>query len=270
MDSKLSNNNYKVYKHTCPNGKVYIGMTKCNPLERWGNGFGYESQTYFWRAIVKYGWINIKHEVLYENLSKQEAEEMEIKLIKEYNSQDINYGYNIDLGCQHITSKEVRDKLAVYNKGKKWSERRRLSYIEYVERHQGRTVYKYTRDGKFITSFKNVTLAARDALIPVETMRTYLHNNRVPEKFEYVYSYYEFSKPVYKGYNERAWNRAAVDMYDLSLNFIKTFNSIADAIREIGLKSGKHISDVCKGKRLSCNGYVWRYHNENTNNKNTK
>lgn len=269
MDSKLSDNNYKVYKHTCPNGKVYIGITKCNPLERWGNGFGYESQTYFFRAIVKYGWINIKHEILYDNLSEQEAKKLEIQLIKEYNSQDINYGYNIDLGCIHVVSKKCREAISNSKKGKKWSERQRLGHLEYIERHKGRTVYKYTRDGELITSFRNVSLAARDAGIPTETLRTYLHNNRVPEKFNCIYSYYEFSNPVYIGYKDRKWNKLAVDMFDMSLNYVRTFDSIADAERMLG-SSGRHISDVCKGKRLSCKGYIWRYHDENTDNKNTK
>ena len=33
--------NFIVYKHTSPNGKVYIGITKQNPKQRWGNGSGY-------------------------------------------------------------------------------------------------------------------------------------------------------------------------------------------------------------------------------------
>lgn len=269
MDSE-SLNNYILYKHTCPNGKVYIGITKQNPILRWSNGFGYESQTYFFRAIVKYGWINIKHEILYDNLSEQEAKKLEIQLIKEYNSQDINYGYNIDLGCIHIVSEECRKLASASKKGKRWSERRRLSHLKYIERHRGRTVYKYTREGELVTSFKNVSLAAKDAGVPVETLRSCLYNNRVPKKYKYVYSYYEFSMPEYTEYKDRKWNKLAVDMFDLSLNYIRTFNSIAEAGRVLGGSSNKHISDVCKGKRLSCKGYIWRYHDENTNNKNTK
>jgi len=267
MDTKSLDNNYKVYKHTCPNGKVYIGITCQNPLTRWAGGFGYETQIYFWRAIIKYGWLNIEHEILYDNLSEDEAKEIEIRLIKEYNSQDINCGYNIDLGYDHLKSKEVREKAAAARKGKKWSEKQRIGYLEYIERHQGRIVYKYTREGELLQTFNNVTLAARDAGIPIETLRTYLHNNRVPEKMKYVYSYFEFSKPVYKGYKERCWNKAAVDMFDMSLNYVRTFDSISEAGRFLGSNSTKHISDVCKGKRLSSNGYIWRYHNEDKDNK---
>ena len=266
MSSQLSTNDYKVYKHTCPNGKVYIGITHRNPLTRWAGGFGYETQAYFWRAIVKYGWINIQHEILYDNLSEEEAKEIEIRLIKEYNSQDINCGYNIDLGYDHLQSKESRKKRAEAKIGKKWSERRRVAHLKYVEHHVGRTVYKYDKEGNLLDTFKNVSLAARDAGVPTETLRNYLHQY-VPKSWKYVYTYGDFFKPTFTEYKDRAWNKAAVDMYDMSLNYIRTFESIADAGRFLGYKGSGHISDVCKGKRLSFKEYIWRYHNETQDNK---
>ena len=43
-----SKNNYIVYKHTAPNGKVYIGITGFDPEYRWlNNGRGYKNQTTF-------------------------------------------------------------------------------------------------------------------------------------------------------------------------------------------------------------------------------
>ena len=64
---------YTVYKHTCPNGKVYIGITKQKPERRWGiNGRGYKENEYFYRAIQKYGWQNIKHEIIAEGLTEEE------------------------------------------------------------------------------------------------------------------------------------------------------------------------------------------------------
>jgi predicted GIY-YIG superfamily endonuclease len=77
---------YKVYKHSCPNGKVYIGITSLSLNNRWRNGEGYKRSKLFYRAIKKYGWENIKHEILFEDLSKEQAEAKEIELIKLYNS----------------------------------------------------------------------------------------------------------------------------------------------------------------------------------------
>lgn len=73
---------YSVYKHTLPDSKVYIGITSVPPEERWDNGFGYEQQSKFFREIVKYGWNNIKHEVLATCLSEKDARNMEKDLIE--------------------------------------------------------------------------------------------------------------------------------------------------------------------------------------------
>lgn len=57
--------NFIVYKHTTPSQKIYIGITSMSTSKRWGHkGYGYRNQPYFYRAILKYGWDNIKHEVL--------------------------------------------------------------------------------------------------------------------------------------------------------------------------------------------------------------
>ena len=60
-----------VYKHTSPSNKVYIGITKRNPIKRWQGGKGYINNTYFFRAILKYGWNNFQHEILYSELSEK-------------------------------------------------------------------------------------------------------------------------------------------------------------------------------------------------------
>ena len=53
---------YTVYKHTFPNNKVYIGITSQSVSRRWRNGEGYRNkQQLIYRAILKYGWDNIKH-----------------------------------------------------------------------------------------------------------------------------------------------------------------------------------------------------------------
>lgn len=90
---------YTVYKHTCPNSKVYIGITQQVAEKRWLNGNGYKKQI-FYRAIKKYGWDNIKHEILYSNISEKEAKEKEIELISKYNSTNPKYGYNLVKGGQ--------------------------------------------------------------------------------------------------------------------------------------------------------------------------
>ena len=92
-----NSNTYSVYMHTDPNGKRYIGITKQKPEDRWNDGFGYATNKdqRFFDAIRSIGWNNFTHEVLETNLSKQDAQQIELDLVKKYNTLDDNYGYNI-------------------------------------------------------------------------------------------------------------------------------------------------------------------------------
>lgn len=112
--------NYNVYIHIFPNSKVYIGITSQKPKRRWNNGQGYKNNQYMTNAIMKYGWDNVIHKILYTNLKKEEAEEIEIKLIKEYKADNKRYGYNIEYGGCHNgkTSEITRKRISKANKGK--------------------------------------------------------------------------------------------------------------------------------------------------------
>ena len=112
---------YKVYKHTFPNSKVYIGITCQEPNDRWLNGKGYRHNAYMVNAIQKYGWDNIKHEVLFDNLTKEQAEEKEIELIALFNSNRREYGYNIESGGHYagVMADETKIKISKSSKGRK-------------------------------------------------------------------------------------------------------------------------------------------------------
>ena len=90
-------NNYSVYIHKNKiNGKVYVGLTKQKPENRWRFGMGYKTQPKFFRAILKYGWDNFEHIIIYTGLTEYEASKKEKELIIKYDS--YNNGYNADLG----------------------------------------------------------------------------------------------------------------------------------------------------------------------------
>ena len=115
--------------HTFPNNKKYIGVAIKNDdetpeqacLRRWGhNGEGYNTQR-VGRAIKKYGWENVKHEILFECISEEEVDDLEISLIQKYDCQiDNGNGYNIDFGGKHrIVSDHTRKKLSKALSGEK-------------------------------------------------------------------------------------------------------------------------------------------------------
>ena len=86
---------YCVYRHVFPNGKSYIGISK-DAQKRWNYGNGYNTQPKISRAIHKYGWANVKHEMLAERLTKELAQQLEKHYIAEYDS--IRNGYNTSIG----------------------------------------------------------------------------------------------------------------------------------------------------------------------------
>lgn len=86
MTYQMQDKRYYLYRHITPSGKVYIGITCQKPENRWNNGRGYFNaiKTPFKSSIMKYGWENIKHEVLFSNLTKERAKNLEIELIRHY------------------------------------------------------------------------------------------------------------------------------------------------------------------------------------------
>lgn len=178
---------YTIYKHIFPNNKIYIGITtKKNMKERWRNGRGYSHNDLMMKAIKKYGWKNIEHEILYENLEEKEAKQKEIELIARYKSNDRKYGYNISIGgegangCKHTPeqiekqkrnrktptyTKEIRQKISETGK-KVWQNKEyRLKMSEIHKNREHKKGYKLseqaiehikkTRKVKYIKCIEN-------------------------------------------------------------------------------------------------------------------
>ncbi len=106
------NDTYCVYMHTNKiDGKKYVGQTCQKTNERWKNGKGYENSTYFYNAILKYGWDNFEHEIIASNLTKEEANNFEALLIDKLDLMNRNKGYNLmSGGSGGRPSKEVLEK----------------------------------------------------------------------------------------------------------------------------------------------------------------
>lgn len=83
---------WSVYRHNCPDGRCYIGITSNKPETRWSGGLGYEyGNREFFIYILSVGWRNIGHEILYSGLSEEEAREIEKQEIKSAGARAFNY-----------------------------------------------------------------------------------------------------------------------------------------------------------------------------------
>lgn len=240
---------YCVYKHTSPNAKVYIGITSKNPLKRWRNGKGYENNKHFDSAIVKYGWDNFKHEILYTGLSKEEAEQKEIELIANYNSANQKYGYNISTGGKS-------------GRGYKRSEEHKMKVSKSLKGHK---VSKKTRkliSEKVRLNFKNnpdTTLKISNSL-----KEYYKSNPEIKEKMSLALKGRKawnkgipLTDETKKKLSAKA-NKKSVIQLDKNENYINTYDSILEAERKTGIHNGS-IASCCKGKRPTAGGYKWKY-----------
>ena len=133
----MNNQKYIVYVHTLRrDGRRYVGITRRTPKQRWHNGKNYSNNPYFYNAIKKYGWDAFEHEIIYTGLSKDEACEIEKRLIKQYKTQQHDYGFNVGNGGEGAESvsestrrKMRRARLGVspWNKGVKMSKEQRAA-----------------------------------------------------------------------------------------------------------------------------------------------
>lgn len=120
IDCKTENN-FTVYIHTNKaNGKKYIGITRQDAQRRWRpDGTGYKNNPYFWHAIQKHGWDNFEHSIIAEHLTEEDACNLEIALIAQFQSNDLTHGYNIAEGGKYnVMPMATRERLSRERKGK--------------------------------------------------------------------------------------------------------------------------------------------------------
>ena len=229
---------YTVYCHIFPNGKKYIGITKQDVKRRWRNGKGYEGQPVY-NAILKYGWDNIIHKILYRGLSREEAEEKEIELIKAFNTNSHKDGYNVEKGgntseVSEETKKKISEKRKAYFKNNKhWNSGRHLSEETKKKISKAHSGMKYSEDTR-----KKKSELFRGKNNP-------MYGTKIPKK------------------HKAKLQEASVKATSRACKCIETgtiYKSIAEASRQTNINS-RTIAYVCnKDPRYkTAGGYHWKY-----------
>lgn len=87
---KAKERGYTVYAHINKvNNRIYIGSTCQSVNSRWRKGNAYKNNKLFWKDILKYGWNEgFEHEIIANELTREESERFEILLIKELEAQN--------------------------------------------------------------------------------------------------------------------------------------------------------------------------------------
>ena len=272
MGKIIENGKYCVYIHTSPSGKMYVGQTGTKPEKRWGkdgNGYlkkykkdGEYAQPAFACAIIKYGWNNFDHEIIASNLTKEEADNFEKLLIEKLNTINPKYGYNCTIGGDGCSpSEEARKKMSDSHKGMKCSEETKKKISESLkgennylygkhlaeetkkkigEAHKGRTLSEVQK--------KRISEAVKGKKHPMHGKH---HTEESKRK----------SSESHKGLlmSTKNPNARKVIQYDLTGNFIKIWDCMNDAAKELGT-SNQNIYNCCKGYSQRASGFIWRYY----------
>lgn len=214
-----------VYKHTTPDGKVYIGRTTRRVEERWAGGSGYRSNTAFHAVIQAYGWHNIAHEVLATGLTPEEAAEEEIRLISEYRSTDPRFGFN------HATG-------GLTNRGYRLTATRREAIREFAKS-------------------RHVSAATREKLRTANLGRK--HTEEAKAKMREA----KLGKPLSAETRQKMKisNLGKRDKPVRCVELGRVFCSLTEAERVLGIPH-ENIAKVCRGKRKTAGGYRWEYEND--------
>jgi len=233
MDSKK----YYVYCHINKyNDKKYIGITCQKPEHRWGkNGNGYKGQSYFWNAIQKYGWDNFEHEIIFKNLTKNNACNKEIELISKYNTANRNFGYNRSSGGESGTA-------GILNNNK------------------SKIVFQYSLDANLIAEYKSAKDASR---------KTHIEHSDICKcargdcddagGFQWSYEYNKSNiKPIENAIIRRSTSRKRpILQYSMDGHFIKEWKSTVDAARKLNIDPNS-ITACCNKTYSSSSGFQWR------------
>lgn len=242
---------YVIYKHTAPNGKVYIGITHQDVFRRWQNGKGYSTQKKFYAAIKKYGWDSFSHEIIEDHLTEAEACEKEKYYIHFYKANSSRYGYNVTEGGD--ASANMVTPVIQYYMGEPVNFFESLSAAAIALHVSSSSMGIYANSKKDYEGYTFQTL---------EPIRIY----DIPQE------YYDLRDEQHLAMHEKIRQHArevtisrnksltrGVCQYSLKGEFIKKYNSIAEA--KAAISGTGSLSSVLssKGAAKSAGGYLWKY-----------
>lgn len=275
-------NSYYVYVHIFPDGKLYVGSTRQEPKKRWRYGKGYKNSKTVYEPILKYGWDNIKHIVLFSNIDFDRAMIIEQELIKKYDTRNPEKGYNTKCGGQFFTnhSDDFLEKIKNRMRGNTYCVGRKLrpEHIEALRRSNCGSHRPSPYKGKHIHTEERKKMfseMAKERWKNPEYREAHrLHHPNMSGKNNPMYGKHHseeakqkirkahLGKPYKLSDEERRKRseRASKPVYklDKSGNIICKYKSIKEASEDAGAKS-TNISFCCRNKNRTAKGFMWRY-----------
>lgn len=224
---------YIVYKYTSPSGGVYIGQTH-NSLERRARKDGGQYvvlnketgefyQPAIAHAILKYGFDNFTKEIMSSGLTSEEADKLEIELIKE--ARESGECYNIASGGKGVPG---------------------------TKEHK---VKQFTLSGEYIKTWDSIKEAEAFLNISIaEANIVACCQGKRRRAYGYIWRYEEDNTPVkpLKPY------RHPVCQYTKDGKFVAMYSTLKEAYDLTGIKE-TNIGNCLHGRSKSAGGYIWEF-----------
>ena len=226
------NNYYSIYKITSPSGKVYIGQSKNvqRRLKDYRCANSIVRQNIIYNSIMKYGFDKHIVEILYKELTPEEANSIEIQEITKFKSLGISM--NVSEGGQKVA----------YTRNK--------------------PIVKCDLNGNFLKQYNNIVEAAEEIKSPPNSLSAVTRNKTFYHKgflFIHAKDWYRGERPVWKA---NLINHSTVSkrvyQFDLEGNFIRDYASSEEAGRILGIKATS-ISAVLRKKVHRCQKWLFSY-----------
>ena len=276
------NDKWVLYKHTFPNGKVYIGITSQNIRDRWGKeGGGYNGQPIMERAIKKYGWKNGKHEIVLENLSKEEVKQKEFEYIEKYHSyykDPLGPGYNMTKGGEGVVLTDWNLFLKLYKEGKNFSEisqitgcsRNAISNAIHklepdITNYYVKKINQFDLKGNYIKTYDSCADAGRELKVAASAIRLTVRG-LAKSAYNFQWRFYNLQDinngigSIQREQGKRVPKYKKVAQYDKNNNLIKIYNNSKEAAKENNVKYGVIKDSLRQRTQYCCNRqYYFRY-----------
>ncbi len=190
----------------------------------------------------KYGLENFTYQIL-ELTSLENLIEKEDYWINYFNSRNRNYGYNIDSAKETSRGHNLRS-----------------DTIEKMRSKQTVKIKQYTKDGTFIRIWNSQREVERKLGISSSGIVASCKGNGDQwSAGGFIWRYIEDNFDKHR--TEKKIHKRKIRQYDLDNNFVKLWNSIVDASKEMKVHPTSILA-CCKNKQMTCKNFIWKYENE--------
>ena len=243
---------YYLYFHINPITKqifyVGVGYNKRAYVFKWGRS------KHYLNYIKKYG--NPLVQIIHSNINEDEAYNLEVEYIKFFGRKGIDPngilvnkssgGKTSAKGNRQYITNEWKKKIGDSNRGKK---KHNIKGLKSISDKNSKPIIQLDLNGNFIREFNSIKEASTLTTTSLREINNYLQNPK--NKSNFIWKYKENSKKLRKG--------KRINQYDKDWNFIKTWDSINQAQRELNIIG---INQFLKGKSyyVSKNKFKFKYY----------